>query len=128
MAAANEGIQTDGGRTTGAICTDSMATFTGAGTETVCPASTHVTLRLPPEPASPTKLGENEARPPASLTSSFSAVKMMGLFGVPLALTLPPRQTKRQPKSLAALVEEPLPETPLMTVPGSMFRTALLMT
>ena len=53
---------------------------------------------------------------------------MIGLLGVPLALILPPRQTNRQPKSLAALLEVPVPDTPLITVPGSMFNTALLIT
>ena len=53
---------------------------------------------------------------------------MMGRFGVPLALSLPPAQTKRQPKSLAALLAVPVPEAPWTTVPASMFKTALLIT
>ena len=53
---------------------------------------------------------------------------MMGRFGVPLALSLPPEQTNKQPKSFAALVEVPVPEAPLTTVPASMFKTALLIT
>ena len=48
--------------------------------------------------------------------------------GVPLALSLPPAHTNRQPKSLAALLEVPVPEAPFTTVPASMFNTALLIT
>ena len=67
-------------------------------------------------------------RSDGSVTSSWLDVMTMGRAGVPMALILPPRQTNNAPKSLAAADPVPVPGTPWMTVPGSMFTTALLMT
>ena len=83
---------------------------------------------LPKSTMPPHRPRVGKGRSPGSDTSSDTEVKTIGRLGVPLALSLPPRQTKRQPKSLAALEAVPVPEAPCTTVPASMFRTALLIT